>query len=139
MSSPTLHDEVAVRQLVTHLTDAWNHHDGVAFGQPFREDAEYRVIWGNKIIGRDEIAQGHHWLFTNHYAHTRLESAIESIRFLRPDVAYIEASFKLHNATMPDGSPYPFEKAIAAMTAVKEAGEWAISTFNNGGILRLSE
>lgn len=136
MSAPTLHDEVSIRQLVNHLTEAWNHHDGIAFGQPFREDAEYRVVWGNKIVGREAIAQGHQWLFTNHYAQSRLESTIDVIRFLRSDVVYIETIFQLHNATMPDGSPYPFEKAIVAMTAVKENGEWAISTFNNAGILR---
>lgn len=135
MSTPTMHDEVAVRQLVTHLTTAWNNHDGVAFGQPFCQDAEYRVIWGNKIIGREAIVQGHHWLFTNHYANTRMETTIESIRFLCPEVAYIEACFRLQNAQMPDGSPFPFEKSIAGMTAVKVAGEWAIATFNNAGIL----
>lgn len=135
MPTPTMHDEVAVRQLVTHLTTAWNNHDGVAFGQPFCEDAEYRVIWGNKIKGRDEIAQGHHWLFTHHYANTRMETTIESVRFLCPEVVYIEASFYLQNAQMPDGSPSPFEKTIAGMTAVKANGEWAIATFNNAGIL----
>lgn len=135
ITSPTLHDEVAVRQLVAHLIQAWNNHDGIAFGQPFCEDAEYRVIWGNKIWGRAEIANGHQWLFSTHYAQTRLEGTIESLRFLRPDVAYIEAVFHLHNAQMPDGSSYPFEKAIAGMTAVKNNGEWAIATFNNAGIL----
>ena len=132
---PTLHDEVALRQLVTDMTNAWNHHDGVAFGQPFREDAEYRVIWGNKVMGRDEIGRAHHRLFTSHYAETQMDHEINTVRFLRPDVAYIEATFWLHNAAMPDGSPLPFEKTIAAMTAVKDDGQWCLVTFNNAGIL----
>jgi uncharacterized protein (TIGR02246 family) len=138
MTSPTMHDEVAVRQLITHLTTAWNNHDGVAYSQPFCEDANYRIVWGTKVVGREAIAQGHQWLFTHHHAQSHMETTIETIRFLRPDVAYIEVSVRLHNATMLDGSPIPFEKTIAGMTVLKAEGEWAIATFNNAGILSMA-
>jgi uncharacterized protein (TIGR02246 family) len=134
MSQPTMHDEVAIRQLVTDMTAAWCNHDGVAFGQPFREDAYYRAVQGKKAQGRQEIADAHAWLFNGIYKGTWLESTITALRFLRADVAYIEVAFRLHNVPAPDGSFEPARNAVAGATALKENGEWALATFNNANI-----
>ncbi len=130
---PTMQDETAVRQIIRDLEAAWNNRDGHAYARSFAEDAHYRVIWGFAVEGREAIAQGHQEIFDGRYRNSRLEMQIENVRFLRPDVAYVEASSHLHNVDMP------FEKAIATLVAVKENDQWHAMTFNNAGILPSSE
>jgi uncharacterized protein (TIGR02246 family) len=122
----TMQDDAVIRQLVRDCANAWNKQDGVAFGQPLAEDADYRTIWGIRLHGRAIISQ---MIFDAPCRGVRLETQIEGIRFIRPDVAYIEATSKLHNATIP------FEKVVSAIVAVKANGEWRIVTFHNAGAL----
>lgn len=127
----TMQDEVAIRQIIKDLQTAWNNRDGHAFARPFLEDAGYRVIWGFKLVGREEIARGHQDIFDNQYRNSRLEAVIENIRFIRPDVAHIEVIFRLHNAD----AVLPFEKSIASIVLTKTDGVWRAVTLNNAGIL----
>jgi uncharacterized protein (TIGR02246 family) len=121
----TMQDDVAIRQLVKDCTNARNGRDAYAFGQPLAEDADYRTIWGTKLHGRTAIIQK---LFDTGCKGVRLETQIESVRFIRPDVACVEAISSLNNTDIP------FEKVVSAIVAVKENGEWRIVMFNNAGI-----
>lgn len=127
--NPTMQDEVAIRQIVRDLASAWNRHDGQAYGRAFVTDADYRVIWGFKVKGRDAIVEGHQQIFDNQYRNSQIEINIEQIRFLRSDVAHVETTNHLRNVELP------FEKSITAITMTKENDEWRIATFNNAGIL----
>lgn len=83
--------------------------------------------------GREAIAQGHQEIFDGRYRNSRLEMQVENVRFIRPDVAYVEAFSHLHNVEIP------FEKAIATLVAIKENDQWRAVAFNNEGILPSSE
>lgn len=125
----TMQDEVAIRQIVKDLEAAWNNRDGQAYARPFEEDAEFRAVWGFKVEGYQAIAEGHQRIFDNQYQHSRMESRVESMRFIRPDVVRVETTNVLHNVDIP------FEKAIASLILTKKQGEWRIATLNNAGIL----
>src|SRR5215213_5102278 len=60
-------DETALRQIVQQLQDGWNAHDGKAFAAPFATDADYVIVNGMKIKGREEIEKGHTGIFTSIY------------------------------------------------------------------------
>lgn len=125
----TMQDEVTIRQIVRDLESAWNRRDGQAYARPFIEDADFRVVWGFKVHGREAIAEGHQQIFENQYRNTQIEMNVEKIRFLRSDVAHVETIHYLRNVDLP------FEKSIAALVLTKENDEWHIATFNNAGIL----
>lgn len=57
-------DEAAIRSIVTQLQDGWNAHDGKAFAAPFANDADYVVVNGMYIKGREVIEKGHTGIFT---------------------------------------------------------------------------
>lgn len=48
-------DETPLKQRVQQVQDDWNPQDGAAFAAPFAADADYVVVNGMKIEGRDEI------------------------------------------------------------------------------------
>lgn len=48
-------DEAAIRAAVKSVEDAWNAHDGKAFAAPFAPDADYVVVNGTYIKGREVI------------------------------------------------------------------------------------
>ena len=52
-------DEAAIRKVVQQVQDGWNAKSGEAFAAPFAADADYVVVNGMKIKGRDLIEKGH--------------------------------------------------------------------------------
>jgi uncharacterized protein (TIGR02246 family) len=126
---PTMHDEVAVRQLVKDCTDAWNRHDAIAYGQPFAEDASYRMISGRRIQGRAAITHAQREFFDAQGKGSRIETRIESIRFIRSDVAFVETVSHLYSVVSP------LEAMVAAIVSLKVNGEWRIVIFSHVGVL----
>jgi uncharacterized protein (TIGR02246 family) len=127
MGSPTMQDIAAIRQLVRDCAQAWNRQDGIAWGQPFAEDADLRTTSGSKLRGRAAIVQQ---VQESQCRGIQMELHIESIRFIHADVACVEAVSQLHQADIP------FERVISAIVAVKNDDIWRIVIFSNAGILR---
>jgi uncharacterized protein (TIGR02246 family) len=123
----TMQDKAAIRQIVRDIEVAWNNRDAYAYARTFVEDAELRMMQGLKVQGRDAIAQDYQ--MDDQCRNTLMQSEIENIRFIRPDVVHLEIISYLHEC--------PFEKAIASVVMSKENSEWRIVTFNNAGILKI--
>ena len=126
MGSPTMQDIAAIRQLVKDCAQAWNRQDSIAWGQPFAEDADLRTAYGHKLSGRAAIVQQ---VQESQCRGIPMELHIESIRFIRADVACVEAVSQLLQADIP------FEQVISAIVAVKNDDIWRIVIFNNAGVL----
>jgi uncharacterized protein (TIGR02246 family) len=119
-------DEQAIRQIVKQLEDGWNARDGKAFAAPFAEDADYVVVNGSKLRGKDAIGQGHANIFATIYKESHNSGTARSVRFLRPDVAVAHVEWNLEIAPGGENS-----KAISTLVLTKEAGKWSIAAFQN--------
>jgi uncharacterized protein (TIGR02246 family) len=86
-------DEAAIKALVKQMQDGWNAHDGKAFSAPFAADADYVVVNGMYIKGREAIEKGHTGIFTTIYKESHNEATVKSIRFIRPDVAVVHVEW----------------------------------------------
>jgi uncharacterized protein (TIGR02246 family) len=121
-------DEAAVRQIVKRVEDGWNAKSGRDFAAPFASDADYVVVNGMHIKGREAIEQGHAQIFSTVYKDSRNAATIKSVRFLRPDVAVAHVEWNL---------VYRHEGKESKMTAMntmfltKEKGLWTIAAFHN--------
>ena len=143
MSSETLHlqasqsdDEVAVRALYTQLMDGWNKGSGEAFAAPFAEDGHLIAFDGTHFKGRDEIVSFHQPLFDKWLKGTRLVGKVESVRFLSPDVALMNA---LGGTVMRGKSrPAPERDSIQTLVAIKRNGEWRLAAFQNTRVRPMS-
>jgi uncharacterized protein (TIGR02246 family) len=122
-------DEAAIRALLDQFIEGWNEASGARLARPFAPDAEFINIMGLRVHGRDLIARGHDELFETVFFGTRLSGGVETVRFLRSDVAYADGIFNLQNS---DGTPHHMlERALPAFIAVKEGGAWSIVIFRN--------
>ncbi len=124
-------DEAAIRRIVGRLQDGWNAGDGKAFAAPFAADADYVVINGMAIKGRDSIGAGHQHIFDTIYKNSNIQAAIRSIRFIRDDVAvaHIKWTLKLGGSgAAQEGN------AMNTMVLTREGGQWSIVSFQNTSI-----
>lgn len=121
-------DETAVRQIVQEVQDGWNAHDGKAFAARFAADADYVIVNGTKIKGKEVIEKGHAQIFSTIYKESHNVATIQSVRFLRPDVAVVHVEWNLE-FTM--GGEKKKARAMNTMVMTKEAGKWSIAAFHN--------
>jgi uncharacterized protein (TIGR02246 family) len=121
-------DETAIRQLVQQLQDGWNAHDGKAFAAPFAVDADYVVVNGMTIKGREEIEKGHTGIFTTVYKESHNVATIKGVRFLRADVAIAHVEWNLEFTV---GGETKKAHAMNSLVLTKDGGKWSIAAFQN--------
>ena len=82
------------------------------------------------IKGRRQNASAHQQIFDTIYKGTRLWVQIESVRFLRPDVALVHTAGKILKPGESDTSPEP--ETIQTRVVSKHGDEWLIDAFQHG-------
>lgn len=121
-------DEIAVREIVKQVEDGWNARDGKAFAAPFAADADYVVVNGMNIKGREAIEKGHIGIFTTIYKDSRNAATIKSVRFLRKDVAVVHVEWNLEFRA---GGETQKAHAMNTMFMTRDKGKWSIAAFQN--------
>ena len=127
-SQSTVADESAIRQIVQQVQDAWNAHDGKAFAAPFAANADYVVVNGLYIKGRDAIERGHTQIFSTIYKDSKNAATVKGVRFLRPDVAVAHVEWDLEWRA---GEEARKDRAMNTMVMTKDSGKWSIAAFHN--------
>ena len=121
-------NETAIRGLIDTLVAGWNAADAGKLASVFTADADF-TISGRRTRGRELIARGHDEILRTIYRGTKNSAEVESIRFLRPDVAVVDATFMLRNQ---DGSlPFGIAHTSAGIIATEEGGVWSIAVLRN--------
>jgi uncharacterized protein (TIGR02246 family) len=87
--------EAAIRDNVRQMETGWNQKSGALFAGPFAEDADYVVINGLHIRGREAIEKGHQQIFDTFMKDTTISFVVEQVRFLRTDVAIVHVGGRL--------------------------------------------
>src|ERR1051325_10709087 len=119
-------DEAAVRENIRQLEAGWNAKSGASFAKPFAEDADYVVVNGMQIKGREAIAAGHQGIFDTIYKDSTLSLAVKQLRFLRADVAVVHVAGRLKNTQ--NGETQEAEATIT-LVMTKDGGVWKIAAF----------
>jgi len=121
-------DEAAIRANIKQMETGWNAHDSKAFSAPFAADADYVVVNGMYVKGRDEIEKGHTGIFTTIYKDSRNVGTIRNVRFLRKDVAVVHTEW---NLVFTLGGETRKGHALSTMIMTKDKGKWSIAAFQN--------
>jgi uncharacterized protein (TIGR02246 family) len=124
-------DDAALRENVRQLETGWNSKSGAAFAKPFADDADYVVINGMQIKGREAIAQGHQRIFDTFYKDSVLSLSVKQVRMLRADVAVVHVSGHLKST---QGAGAQEGDAVITLVMTKENGAWTIAAFQNTGV-----
>ena len=122
-------DEKALQSLFQELQAAWDRGDGEAFASYFTDDADYIIVNGIYLQGRQAVADTHQHIFATLYRDSRLEGFVKNIRFLSDDIALLH----LHGRPRIPGQalPAPEQHSIQTIVAIKQAGSWRATSFQN--------
>jgi len=123
-----LHDEQAIRELVSTFVGGWNAGDGQLCGQPFAPDADFTAVTGQHAKGRSVISKVHDEILATVFRGTHNSAHVNDIRFLRPDVAAVDVTFRIQ--PMAD-KPWLPRYSSCGFVATKENGSWSIAVFRN--------
>lgn len=124
-------DEAAIRDNVKQLETGWNTKSGATFAKPFAEDADYVVINGMYIKGRETIATAHQQIFDTIYKDTKIVLTLKQVRFLRPDVAVVHASGHRDGPTSE-----LIQDVMLTFVMTKEGQVWTIAAFQNTAVVK---
>lgn len=130
-------ERAAIAELGRAMRDAWNRGDAAGYAELFTEDADYVAFNGASAHGRQAIEDGHRWLFEGPLAGSRMgategqaeESAPESLRFVRPDVAIMVTSGGI--APAGQAEPGSDRESVQTTVLVKDQGTWRFAAFHN--------
>ena len=123
-SPHTVNDDVAIRQVVAGLGDAWNQHDPAGIVQDFADEMEHVSVRGHWQHTRAELEATYQRNHAAIWANVTYHPVVEQIRFLRPDVAVaiVHGIFR-----SGDGAEEP---ARSTWVLSKEDGRWLLRAFH---------
>jgi uncharacterized protein (TIGR02246 family) len=121
-------DEGAIQAILQQFEAAWNAYNSVSIAALFAEDANFIHIFGGQLDGRTAIEDAHRVIFNTIYRGSHASFTLQSIRFVRPDVAVVFArahvKFKENNETREI-------ETRPTLIVVKEQAKWQIVAFQN--------
>ena len=127
-------DEEGVRRALADFLEAWNRHDAKAFSMVFAEDADFTNVSGLSAHGRAEVEKFHAPRFATTFKDTHQKMTETKIRFIKPDVAAVDARWEMTGAKSADGRDIPLRKGLLNFVMTKEGGKWFITVMHNLGL-----
>ena len=128
-------DEEKIKKTLTDFIDAWNKHDAKAFSNVFTEDADFVNVAGKGASGRDAIEKHHEPGFKTKWKDSHQEITQSKIRFIKPDVAAVDAWWILTGIKGPEGQDMPTRKGLLNFIMTKNNDIWAIAVMHNTEIV----
>jgi uncharacterized protein (TIGR02246 family) len=123
--------EDGIRSVLTALVEAWNNHDAWSFSSVFAEDADFTNVRGMSAHGRTEIAKFHAPVFATVAKASRLKIVDSTIRFIRPDVAAVDARWEMTGARTREGNEIPLRKGLLIFVMTNEDDAWLVTVMHN--------
>jgi uncharacterized protein (TIGR02246 family) len=103
----------------------------------FHEDADFTNVWGMTAHGRKAIEEFHRPLLEGNgegpipsFKHAELKVLDTRVRFLRPDVACVDATWTQTGAVQ-NGHDMGLRKGVLMLVATKEQDGWGIAVMHN--------
>lgn len=121
-------EEGQVRALYQELLAAWNRRDAHGMAEQFTEDGIVVGFDGSQMNGQQEIQSTISQIFSDHPTAPYI-AKVREVRFLTSEVAVIRAVVGM----VPPGQAdlNPAVNAVQTVVAVKHAGRWRITVFQN--------
>ena len=131
ISAQSAKDEEGIREALTGFVGAWNKHDAKAFSMVFAEDADFTNVVGMSAHGRADVEKFHAPMFATRFKDTNQKMTRTKIRFIKPDVAAVDAWWEMTGAKGPEGQDIPLRKGLLNFVMTREGGKWFITVMHN--------
>jgi uncharacterized protein (TIGR02246 family) len=130
-TKPTSLDIEAIQTLLTNFAKGWNTHDSSKFAQVFEEDADFTNVMGIGRNGRAAIEALHAPMFKTIWAFSTLSITETKIRFIKPDVAAVDARWILDGLKDEGGNDRSSRQGLLNVVMTKKNGQWMITIMHN--------
>jgi uncharacterized protein (TIGR02246 family) len=125
--------EAAIREAIRKAQDGWNAGSAEDFAAQFAEDADFVLVNGRHVKGREAIANGARADFSSIFKGSSNTYTVEAIRFIRPDVAIAHVhQLLIYN----DGEITHEATARSTWVLTRHEDVWIITAFQNTAIAR---
>jgi uncharacterized protein (TIGR02246 family) len=124
-------EEQALRKFISERDAAWNRHEPDP-GEAYAVDADFVNSFGGWVSGREEFGKLIKQLHAGPFHNQTVQTTIERIHFIRPDVAIVIAKRAYRT---PDKS----SESRALYILTKQGGKWIGQAFQNTVITDLPE
>ena len=136
-STVQANDEKPIGVLIAAMGEAFAKLDAHAFSMVFHEDADFTNVWGMTAHGRKAIEEFHRPLLEGDgagpipsFKHAQTNVLHTQIRFLRPDVASVDATWT-QTGTVQNGRDMGLRKGLLMLIATKQGDNWGIAVMHN--------
>jgi uncharacterized protein (TIGR02246 family) len=123
-------DSAAVRQVIADFSESFSRHDAHATAMTFAEDSDFTNMSGAHVHGREAIEKRFVPLYAGNLRAARRTDTVRSIRYITPQVAFVDADTVITGTKAPDGSDGPVRKGLMIVVLSKEKDRWVISNFH---------
>ena len=130
-TTTSIADEQAIQNVLDQFIAAWNAHDAAMFASVFAEDVDFTNVKGVSRHGRAAFAAFHEPMFQTIWASSTQRISKVKIRFLKPDVAAVDAWWDLDGLKKQDGSDAPPRNGLLMLIMTKENEKWEITVMHN--------
>lgn len=121
-------DEAAVKSVLLRFQESWNTPDMPHIEDLFTDDADFVVITGKWLKGRDEIVGYHRDLLKGVYRDSHLFVDDITVRFVRDDLAIVHMA---SGANFTRAQEQFRRTSLSTSTLMKTGGKWRIIAFHN--------
>lgn len=120
-----------IQNVLDGFAHGWNVHDGKIFSEVFAEDADFTNVMGISKCGRNAIEEMHDPLFKTIWSTSTLTISKSKTRFIKPDVASVDAWWDLDGLKSADGSDRPSRNGLLSFIMTKKDNNWLIAVMHN--------
>ena len=124
-------DEEGIRRVLADFVEAWNKHDAKAFSLVFAEDADFTNVRGVSAHGRTEVEKFHAPRFATTFKDSHQKITETKIRFIKSDVAAVDARWEMTGARSQEGQEIPLRKGLLNFVMTKKGDKWFITVMHN--------
>ncbi len=120
-------NEKQIRKLYENFTAAWNSHEASVMGPMYTIDADHIEPDGTVAKGRLEVGE---LLVKQHatvFKDTQLELTVETVWFIRGDVALVDGTYSISGIRGLDGNEIPARGGHLTSVLIKEREKWGIA------------
>ena len=120
-------DQSLIEQVVENWNRAWQTKDAKLAAQDYSDDADWTNAFGMKRKGRAEIEKILGEVFSLPFVMAgQSETANQSIRFIKPDVALVVTRVERAGQRTPSGAELGTRQTSHLRVLMKSGGRWRI-------------
>jgi uncharacterized protein (TIGR02246 family) len=120
-----------IQKVLVAFINAWNIHDAHAFSMVFSEDADFTNVRGMGAHGRAEVEKFHEKPFATWFKESNQKITANKVRFIKPDVAAVDAWWEMTGAKTQDGMDIPLRKGLLNFIMTMNDDNWSITIMHN--------